>query len=563
MTAVKDMEKRRRVMRRSMRLGHCICDPKQPCPCEVFRKRDLCPCAGEHEPVAEGPVRLTEMVARPGCASKIDEASLRRALKDLPMISDPNVLLGAAAGDDAGIYRLNETNALVQTVDVFAPSVDDPYLFGQIAAANSLSDVYAMGGRPICALSIVGFPIHGQSEEVLRQILLGGIEKMNEAGVPVVGGHSINEEEIKAGFAVSGLVDPQKIIGHDTARAGDLLVLTKSLGTGILAFASQIDRAPKGTMEVMHASMARLNRHAAEEMVSAGAHAATDITGFGLLGHVAAMAEASEVSIELILDDLPLLPGVLQCAVDGILPGGIERNREASASRLQVDPACPPELVEICFDAQTSGGLLVAIAREKVESFLKHLRETDCPEATVIGSVRDCGTPQVILRTTNQRELPPAREFSPDELQEKAEDVSEATSPESVSSCCEPEPCCSDREESRPPAASCCGGSQDEAPEQKKQTSLSSSPENHSATASRFFEFMQSAGGPGSLDARCKKAISIALSVALKCEPCLKSHLRKAREMGMSEEEIEEAAWMGISFGGAPAMMFYKTARRD
>ena len=200
---MKDMEKRRRVMTRSMQLGHCICDPKKSCPCDVFREQDLCPCAGEQPEAPTGEARLTDLVHRPGCASKIDARSLRRILAGLPSIDDPRVLIGMPAADDAGVYQIDDETALVQTVDVFSPSVDDPYTFGQIAAANSVSDVYAMGGRPISALSIVGFPVGVVADEVLREILRGGIEKMKEAEVAVIGGHSINDQEIKAGFAVT------------------------------------------------------------------------------------------------------------------------------------------------------------------------------------------------------------------------------------------------------------------------------------------------------------------------------------------------------------------------
>ncbi|MEN6558732.1 MAG: selenide, water dikinase SelD, partial [Thermoguttaceae bacterium] len=208
---MKNLENRKRVMARSMRLGHCICNAKKSCPCDVFLEQDLCPCAGESPKTATGPVRLTRLVERAGCASKIDKATLDRVLRNLPFLDDPDVLVGAPAGDDAGVYRIRDDLALVQTVDVFSPSTDDPYTFGQIAAANSLSDVYAMGGRPITALSIVGFPVHSVGENVLREILRGGVDKMNEAGVSVVGGHSIQDAEIKAGFAVTGLVRPDRI----------------------------------------------------------------------------------------------------------------------------------------------------------------------------------------------------------------------------------------------------------------------------------------------------------------------------------------------------------------
>jgi selenide,water dikinase len=280
-----DMEKRKRIMRRSMQLGHCICDPKKGCPCDIFREKNVCPCAGERLEEPVGPVRLTELVHSPGCASKIDQVSLNKVLEGLPTMDDPRVLVGVPAGDDAGVFQLDDETALVQTVDVFSPSVDDPYVFGQVAAANSLSDVYAMGGRPISALSIIGFPIRSVPDDVMHQILRGGIDKMTEAGVPVIGGHSINDQEIKAGFAVTGLINPKEIYTNAGARPGDRLVLTKPLGIGIIAFAAQIGRAPAEGLEASARSMAALNRRAAELMAEFGAHACTDVTGFALMGH--------------------------------------------------------------------------------------------------------------------------------------------------------------------------------------------------------------------------------------------------------------------------------------
>ena len=218
-----DLEKRRRVMQRSMTLGHCICNPKLACPCDVFKEKDICTCAGERIENAVGEASLTKLVEKAGCASKINQNDLKKALADLPEITDPRVLVGSNTCDDAGVYRLNGDMALVQTVDVFAPSVDDPYTFGQIAAANSLSDVYAMGGRPLTALSIIGFPIETLSHRVMTQILRGGTDKMNEAGVVVIGGHSINDRDPKFGYAVTGTVEPSKIVTNDGAKPGDLL----------------------------------------------------------------------------------------------------------------------------------------------------------------------------------------------------------------------------------------------------------------------------------------------------------------------------------------------------
>ena len=359
MAGPRDLEKRRRVMQRSMQLGHCICDPRKPCPCDVFRDDGICPCAGEEYAAPAGPVRLTELAESAGCASKIDQATLQRILAGLPSPADPRVLVGMPAGDDAGVYLLDEQTALVQTVDVFSPPVDDPYLFGQIAAANSLSDVYAMGGRPITALSVVGFPAGKLPDEILRQILRGGLDKMAEAGVAVIGGHSIKDSEIKAGFAVTGLADPRRIATNAAARPGDRLVLTKPLGTGIIAFAARIGRAngqPGTDAERWSAaaaqSMAALNRRAAELMAECDCHACTDVTGFGLMGHLRSMAAASRVDVEIVWDDVPLLPGVLQCAVQekfqaflaaANAPGGLTGGRSGRwPSRCRCWPAAAP-----------------------------------------------------------------------------------------------------------------------------------------------------------------------------------------------------------------------------
>ncbi|NLK40825.1 MAG: selenide, water dikinase SelD, partial [Planctomycetes bacterium] len=193
------MDQRKRVMQRSMKLGHCVCDPKQPCPCDLFKTHNVCLCAGERLDEPTGPVALTRLVEKAGCASKIDQAFLKEVLKDLPEPVDPRVLIGSTAGDDAGVYELPNGTCLVQTVDVFTPSVDDPYVFGQVAAANSVSDIYAMGGTPLTALSIIGFPVRQVPDAVMTRILCGGIDKMQEAGAAVIGGHSINDSQLKDG----------------------------------------------------------------------------------------------------------------------------------------------------------------------------------------------------------------------------------------------------------------------------------------------------------------------------------------------------------------------------
>ncbi|MCX7973583.1 MAG: selenide, water dikinase SelD, partial [Candidatus Aminicenantes bacterium] len=291
-----DVERRRRVMGRSIQLGHCICNPKQKCPCDIFKQKNVCLCAGERLPEEETEIKLTRLVENAGCASKIDQVDLKEILANLPEILDPRVIVGASAADDAGIYALSDELALVQTVDVFTPNVDDPYVFGQIAAANSVSDVYAMGGQPLTALSIISFPIDRLPKRVMEAILRGGLDKLKEAETIVLGGHSLKDEEIKFGFAVTGLINPKKIITNKGARPGDILVLTKPLGTGVLSFAHQIGRAPEEGFKAAIKSMIELNREAAEVMVSVGVRASTDITGFGLLGHLSEIVSSGNIS---------------------------------------------------------------------------------------------------------------------------------------------------------------------------------------------------------------------------------------------------------------------------
>jgi selenide,water dikinase len=517
----KDLQQRRRVMQRSMRLGHCICDPRKACPCDLLREQDLCPCAGEEPPPNDAPIRLTEWVESPGCASKIDQAALRRILGGLPSPDDPRVLIGMPAGDDAGVFLLDEQTALVQTVDVFTPPVDDPYAFGQIAAANSLSDVYAMGGRPITALSIVGFPAGKLPDEVLRQILLGGLDKMNEAGVPVIGGHSIKENEIKAGFAVTGLIDPRRVASNAAAWPGDRLVLTKPLGTGIIAFAARIGRAEPESVAAAARSMAALNRRAAELMAEFEVHACTDVTGFGLLGHLKSMAAASKVDVDLAWDDLPLLPGVLDCVAAGIVPGAAERNRKASGDALVAVEGVDAEWLDILFDPQTSGGLLISLPGEAAEALVRRLRAEGMEQAAIVGHVVAEGTGRIRVAGKSGRQL------------------QQPTRPKETSA-----------------MPSCCDDDQPQAAG-KGDSSTAADAE----TGEKFKAFLEAANGPGALEPRTKRAMAIALSVLGRCGPCLKYHVRKAQAEGFSAAEIDEAAWMAIAFGGCPTMMFFNENR--
>jgi len=296
-------------------------------------------------------------------------------LRLIPAPASPNLLVGTTTADDAGVYRLSEDLALVQTVDFFAPVVDDPYWFGAIAAANALSDVYAMGGRPLTALNITAFPSSTLSLDVLAEILRGGAEKMGEAGVILVGGHTIEDPEPKYGLAVTGLIHPDRIITNAGARAGDRLVLTKPLGVGIATTAIKRGMASDALIEQVTVQMATLNRFASEAMLEAGAHAATDITGFGLLGHLGELALASGLAATIWAGSVPLLPGILELAAQGIVPSGTPRNLEWLGARVTMDPVIGEPLRLTLGDAQTSGGLLIAIDPTREGALLEALRE--------------------------------------------------------------------------------------------------------------------------------------------------------------------------------------------
>jgi selenide,water dikinase len=391
-------EKRKQIMQRSIKLGHCICNPKQPCPCDLFKQENVCLCAGERLEAMPDNIPLTQFVENAGCASKINQTDLKIVLAGLPAISDPKVLVSADTCDDAGVYKLTDDLALVQSVDVFTPNVDDPYIFGQIAAANSLSDIYAMGGKPLTALSIVGFPIETMSHKIMNRMLRGGIDKMKEAGVEVIGGHSIKDTEIKFGFAVTGVIDPRKIITNDKAEPGDVLILTKPIGTGVISFASQLDRASKEAMEVIGRSMTELNKVAAETMVETGVTTATDITGFGLMGHLSEMVAQSGVTAEIYADQVPFFEGVLAYVRDELISGAIERNREYAAQYVEVTEGVSEDVEIALYDPQTSGGFLIAINGDKAEKFMQQLHKNGLESAAIIGKVVAKSDGKIILR---------------------------------------------------------------------------------------------------------------------------------------------------------------------
>ena len=318
-------------------------------------------------------------------------------LAKLPKQSDPNVLVGFDTNDDAGVYQLGPDMALVQTVDFFTPIVDDPHLFGQIAAANALSDVYAMGGRPISALSIVGFPNREEDLEILEKIMHGGYAKMQEAGCAVIGGHSIADDEIKFGYAVTGLVNPRRILTNSGARPGDQLILTKRLGTGIVSTALKKGQASQSAVDAASESMCALNRAASEVALHFDVHAATDVTGFGLLGHAREIAVGSGVSLVLDSTQVEFLPESVEYARAGFLPGGLKRNLNFIGSCVEFANRVPEEVRNLLFDPQTSGGLLLSVAAQDAPKLTAALRALAIP-TQAIGAVIEKTHPLVLVR---------------------------------------------------------------------------------------------------------------------------------------------------------------------
>lgn len=314
-------------------------------------------------------------------------------LCQLKPVQDPRLLVGLDTSDDAGVYQLDEHTALIQTLDFFTPIVDDPYLFGQIAAANSLSDVYAMGGRPLTAMNIVAFPMC-LGGEVLLAILKGGQDKVQEAGALLVGGHSIEDKEPKYGLSVTGIVNPDKVLSNAAAQVGDALVLTKGLGTGILMTAYQAGMFEAGVAAAIE-SMCSLNKQAAETMANYPVHACTDITGFGLLGHIYEMAAASKVDVVINSKELPLLPEAAEAAAMGFVPAGAYGNR-SYLQTVSFAETVPENIKDICFDPQTSGGLLISLPKEEAALLVQALRDWDVT-ATIIGEVTTAGKGEVYV----------------------------------------------------------------------------------------------------------------------------------------------------------------------
>lgn len=319
----------------------------------------------------------------------MDASVLAQVLRGLPAIEDPNVLVGTSTADDAGVYRLNDTIALVQTVDFFTPIVDDPYTFGAIAAANALSDVYAMGATPLTALAIAAFP-EDADPQMLHEILRGGSETAKAAGIDVIGGHTIKDDEPKYGLSVTGIAHPDEVLRNSTACTGDVLYLTKALGTGILTTARRSDRIGDDALAMAIRSMTTLNRAAAEAMRGCAVHAATDVTGFGFVGHLLEMLRGCGLGAEIDTAAVPLLAGALELARAGVAPGGSKTNlAQAREERVGFAAHVDDAMQLVLCDAQTSGGLLVAVASGDAERFERHAHERGVPIVARVGVVTE------------------------------------------------------------------------------------------------------------------------------------------------------------------------------
>lgn len=345
------------------------------------------------------PFRLTDCAKAGGCAGKLGPADLSDLLRSLPPAVHPDLLVGTNTSDDAGVFRLRDDLALVQTVDFFSPIVDDPFQFGGIAAANALSDVYAMGGTPITALNVAAFPREGVAKEILADILRGAQAKAAEVGVVVVGGHTIADDEVKFGMAVTGVIHPDRVRRNVGARPGDRVLLTKPLGTGLVSTAIKRQYGGAALHQAAIDGMLRLNAAAARALDAVTVHACTDVTGFALMGHGYEMAHGSGVRIEFTAADLPLLPGVEELVAGGFITGGCKRVREWLAPSVAVEPAVPDHLVEVTFDPQTSGGLLVAVPEEEADRALSALAAAGVA-AVGVGRVtaHSAGEPWIRLR---------------------------------------------------------------------------------------------------------------------------------------------------------------------
>jgi selenide,water dikinase len=334
--------------------------------------------------VSDTAVRLTSGSPYGGCGAKLAKGLLEKILCGLPRLESDDVLVGIEFADDAGVIRVSDDVAIIHTTDFFPPMVDDPFTFGRIAAVNALSDVWAMGGTPLAGMNLVSYPLGELGVEALKEILRGGLSALAEAGAVLAGGHTVEGQELLYGLAVTGTVHPEKIWRNAGARPGDALVLTKPLGTGVITTAAKAEMADPAHLSTALRYMATLNREAAEALHEFQPHAVTDITGFGLAGHLAEMAEASGAAVEIDLGALPLLPGAIEAAATGLVPAGAGKNRTSVAAVLEVDEGADELRVDLCLDPQTSGGLLASVLPEHAEALVRRL-----PGAAIVGRVTD------------------------------------------------------------------------------------------------------------------------------------------------------------------------------
>ena len=306
----------------------------------------------------------------------------------MPLIADPRLLTGLEHAEDAGVYKISDELAIVQTVDFFTPTVDDPFTFGQIAAVNALNDIYAMGGTPLTAMNIVCFPIKTMDKSVLQEVLRGGLDKMREAGVLLVGGHSVEDNEIKYGLSVTGTIHPAKVLYNRGGRPGDRLILTKPLGTGIVGTALKAGVAGTALVQKATACMCELNKKAADLMIAAGnIHSCTDVTGFGFFGHACEMIEDSDIGLKIVSGSIPVLEGVRELVEGGYNPGGLYRNRNFRTHLVEKAPSCPDWIFDVCFDPQTAGGLLFSLPATHADVLVDTMRGAGIVEAAIVGEV--------------------------------------------------------------------------------------------------------------------------------------------------------------------------------
>lgn len=342
------------------------------------------------------PTRLTEHVKAGGCASKLSPKILDQALRSVPRRTNEHVLVGFDTADDAGVYDVTQNAqaplAIVQTVDFFTPIVDDPYTFGAIAAANALSDIYAMGGRPITALSLLVYPEKGDMHD-LEDILRGGADKIHEADCVILGGHSISEDQVKFGYSVTGLVDPKRVLTNAGARPGDVLVFTKRIGTGVISTALKKGIVEDGHMQASIKQMLTLNRGVAEALAEREVHGCTDVTGFSLLGHAREMALASNVTLEIVASKVQFLPGAIEYSKAGAHSNGLRNNRDFASDCVVMPDEIPGEIEALLYDPQTSGGLLLSMPDGDAQKLI-----TERPEAYIVGRVHERGRKPIEVR---------------------------------------------------------------------------------------------------------------------------------------------------------------------